>query len=397
MVTAVPASGRQVVPMTVSLIKAPPGGTYTAAVALNRRTYRVVDGEQIEGTWRPIFIRNGIYYLTDLLIFADGAIYCWDWVDLDGLREKLDRGWVATRLEAGAQASADELASWRFDEPQMWVTAEELLGEVADEIDCLNGRPNSTDRCHLVLDRYLSTGADDDREALRAAYLAIPAHKRIFALGDMDAGDWPLRVLCTPVGEHSADGELVTETRRAEARAYFDEWDRSTKEWLANQPSDGPDQPQYPTVKLATIPGRWPTSPGIECLRNEYPVSVAIAGGTYASVTHAYWALATTDDDARAAIQATPRALGVEEAVGRAPIRPDWPQLRLTAMHAILRAKFDQHPALADVLVETGDARIDYSIASAYWSGGKEGRNWLGRLLELVRSEIVAHRAAFLT
>jgi hypothetical protein len=79
------------------------------------------------------------------------------------------------------------------------------------------------------------------------------------------------------------------------------------------------------------------------------------------------------------------------------PIRPDWPQRRLTAMHAILRAKFDQHPVLAEVLIETGDGRIDCSVASAYWSGGKEGRDWLGRLLELIRSEIAARRAAFLT
>jgi predicted NAD-dependent protein-ADP-ribosyltransferase YbiA (DUF1768 family) len=65
-------------------------------------------------------------------------------------------------------------------------------------------------------------------------------------------------------------------------------------------------------------------------------------------------------------------------------------------MHVILRAKFNQHPELADVLVATGDARIDYSISSAYWSGGTKGRNWLGRLLELVRSEIVAQRAGLL-
>src|SRR2546430_11231138 len=87
------------------------GGAYTAPMAVNRRTYRVVDGEQIEGTWRPIFIRNGsTYFLTDLLVFADGAINCWDWVDLDGLRAKLASGWVATQLKPGAEVSAHDLA-----------------------------------------------------------------------------------------------------------------------------------------------------------------------------------------------------------------------------------------------------------------------------------------------
>jgi predicted NAD-dependent protein-ADP-ribosyltransferase YbiA (DUF1768 family) len=366
-------------------------------MVLDRRTYRIIDGERIEGTWRPIFIRNGSsYFLADLLIFADGAINCWDWVDLDGLREKLDSGWVATELEAGADASAHHLASWRFDGPEVWVTAEELLGEVADEIDRLNDRPDSTGRCLQALDRYLETRAEPDRHAMRAAYLGIPEHLRHYALGDMDAKDGPLRVLCTPLGEETTYGERVTEAMHTQALTYFAERDRWATEYRENRPADGPDQAERPTVKLASVPGRFPAEPGVLALRNEYPVSIAIAGDTYASAVHAYWALATTDEAARAAIRGTELAFGVERAVGRALLRPDWPDLRLAAMHAVLRAKFDQHPTLADVLVGTGDARIEYNVSSAFWSGGAKGRNWVGRLLELVRSELVAQRAGFL-
>jgi predicted NAD-dependent protein-ADP-ribosyltransferase YbiA (DUF1768 family) len=365
-------------------------------VALGKRTYRVVDGEQIEGTWRPIFIRNGpTYFLTDLLVFADGAINCWDWVDLDGLRGKLASGWVATQLEPGARASAHHLASWRFDEPSMWVTADELLAEVADEIDQLNDRPDATGRCLQVLDRYLETRTEEDRTALREAYLAVAAHVRHYALGDMDAKDRPLRVVCTPVGGQTVHGELVTEAMHAEAHEYFAEQARWASDWRENRPVDGPDQPRDPTVKLASIPGRWPAEPGIECLRNEYPVPIAIGGETHASAVHAYWALATTDDAAREAIRLAASALGVERAVGAAPLRPDWPLVRVAAMHAVLQAKFTQHERLGDMLVATGDARIEYSVSSAYWSGGAKGRNWLGRLLELVRSQLVAQRAGF--
>src|SRR5262245_21231187 len=101
-----------------------------AGMLPRNRTYRVVDGERIEGTWRHVFIRNGDYFLTDLLVYADGAIWCWEWVDLDGLREKLRDGWVATTLEAEARASAHDLASWRLGDPASWITADELLGEV---------------------------------------------------------------------------------------------------------------------------------------------------------------------------------------------------------------------------------------------------------------------------
>lgn len=360
----------------------------------SNRTYRVVDGEQIEGTWRPIFIRNGpTYFLSDLLIFADGAIYCWDWVDLDGLREKLASGWVATRLEAGAQASAHHLASWTFRKPQSWVSAEELLGEVADDIDELNGRPDSTGRCLQALDRFLETRTEADRGALRDAYLAVPEHVRHYALGDMDAKDRPLRVLCTPVGARTTRDELVTEPMHAQALEYFAEQERWATQWREHRPADGPDQPQDPTVKLASIPGTWPAPPAVDCLRNEYPARVTVGGDTFATAAHAYWSLATTDEAARAAIHAATTGLGAESAMGAAPLRPDWPLVRLAAMHAVLRAKFAQHEQLADVLVATGDARIDYSISSAYWGGGRQGRNWVGRLLELVRAEIVAQRA----
>ncbi|MEV4139640.1 NADAR family protein [Dactylosporangium sp. NPDC049742] len=359
-----------------------------------RRTYRFVDGERIEGTWRPIFIRNGdTYFLTELFVFADGVIDCWGWVDLDGLREKLASGWVATRLEPGAEASAHELADWRIEEPEMWVTAEGLLGEVADLIDELNDRPDSTGRCRQALDRYLETRTEADRVALREAYLAVPEHLRMFALGDMDAKDWPLQVLCTQVGERTPRGTVVTPAMHAQADEYFADRAGATARRHGGRPVDGP---QDATVMLAWLPGTWPQAPAIEWLRNEYPVPVTVAGSTYASAVHAYWALATTDEAARHAIGAAATAMLAERTARTAPLRPDWPLVRATAMHAVLRAKFTQHPALADVLVATGDARIDYGSDSFGPGDGPGTRNWVGRLLELVRSELVAERAGFL-
>ncbi|WP_320064344.1 hypothetical protein [Micromonospora sp. RTGN7] len=56
-------------------------------------------------------------------------------------------------------------------------------------------------------------------------------------------------------------------------------------------------------------------------------------------------------------------------------------------MAALLRDKFDRHPAMAQKLRETGDARLLYrDWGSRYWRS--DGANWLGRLLELVRSEL---------
>jgi hypothetical protein len=43
----------------------------------------------------------------------------------------------------------------------------------------------------------------------------------------------------------------------------------------------------------------------------------------------------------------------------------------------------------------TSDARIIYTdLSSAYWvAGGRHGTNWIGRLLEVIRSELAATEA----
>jgi predicted NAD-dependent protein-ADP-ribosyltransferase YbiA (DUF1768 family) len=362
------------------------------------RIYRVADGEQIEGTTRPIFIRNGdTYFLTDLRVYADGAIWCWEPVDLAGLREKLRTGWVATSLPPGARASAHHLASWRFSEPQMWVTAEEILGEVADDIDTLNGRPDSTARCHRALARYLESRSEPDQIALREAYQAIPGHMRVYALGDMDAKDWPLRVLCAADGERlQPGGERVTPQMRQRAFGYFAENPVRAGETPSRIHPDGPEGADSPTVHVSQrfFPKGWPASPGPLALRNEYPAPVVIASVSYPSVAHAYWALSVTSPADHDRIREATSPYEAERLAGEALIRPGWPAARLAVMASLLRAKFAQHPQLAATLLATGDARIQYAVSSLYWAThGSKGRNWMGRLLELVRAELAAEHA----
>ncbi len=65
-------------------------------------------------------------------------------------------------------------------------------------------------------------------------------------------------------------------------------------------------------------------------------------------------------------------------------------------MRGLLEAKFTQHPALAEILLDTGDSRISYTglSDSPFWRDipDHRGRNWMGRLLELTRSELVIQR-----
>lgn len=65
-------------------------------------------------------------------------------------------------------------------------------------------------------------------------------------------------------------------------------------------------------------------------------------------------------------------------------------------MAAVVRAKFQQHPDLADRLLATGTSRLinGVDVGERYWAAGPRGRNWLGRILELVRAELALSRMA---
>src|SRR3982074_1551293 len=144
-----------------------------------RRTHRTVDGERIEGTWRPVFIYNvGTYHLADLIIYADGIIDCWGPVPFETFVDKVRTGWVATQIKEGAPGSALHLASWKFAEP-VTLSAEMLIGEVADEIEQLNGRPTSSERCMQAVERFVADQSEENRARLAEAYAAIPAHVRM--------------------------------------------------------------------------------------------------------------------------------------------------------------------------------------------------------------------------
>ena len=179
------------------------------------RTSREVDGENVIGSWRHAFINNGgSYYLTDLIVYADGLVDCWGLVTLDEFRDKLRTGWVATTFTEGANASAHEVASWTFTNVRSWVTADELYGEVVGEIEALNGRLDASGICLAALEVYVADQTETNRRRLELAYDNIPAHRRPYVLGDQDAKDWPLRVLVTPVGKELA-GKVVTDERGA--------------------------------------------------------------------------------------------------------------------------------------------------------------------------------------
>lgn len=359
------------------------------------RTYRMVDGERIGGSWRHIFLKNGnTYVLSDLKVYADGMIDCWGLVDLTTFQQKVASGRVATTFPQNAQASAHLLGGWRFD--QLWsaLTPQQLIAEVTDEIEHLAERPTSEVRCIAALDRYLDDLSAENLTALRDAYVTVPEHLRLSLLGDQDAKDWPLRVLITPVGE-PLDTEYADETENQVQASdhestlkYVSDRRDEQRKWQVTPPPWEDDLAiRSPSVIRFDKHGGGPPS-----LANGYPAPITIDGQTYPTIEHAYWALATSDPDARERITNAPTAREARNMGQAAQLRSDWNVVRLAVLSWLVREKFRQHPDLAAQLIATGDGRLIDSVEmsmSRSWGSSREERNWLGRILEPVRAELL--------
>jgi predicted NAD-dependent protein-ADP-ribosyltransferase YbiA (DUF1768 family) len=358
-------------------------------------TWRTVENQVVRGRQRLIFVRDRDHYrLTTLAVYADGVV-AWRWnpTDFDGLRAAFDDG----TLTVAPPADAEVIVAGTAAGParlESWLTPELVIGDLADELDRLNDRPDSSGRCWAALISYAAEPSRANLEIVRQRYHEVPVHRRIYVLGDMDQNDVPVRILLAEPGEtipaRDPDRTLtVTPEKRERALDYFRRSERAIAESWQRATADGPEAWSAVPVEVGerVYPNGWPDPPGLEVLQIDYPAPVVHNGREYPTVMHAYWALSTGDDAWHDRITAAERGLDARSLAELAPRRDGWPAARLGVMAALLRDKFDRHPAIARQLSATGDTRLQYSDwGSRYWSSG--GANWLGRLLELVRSEL---------
>ncbi len=75
------------------------------------------------------------------------------------------------------------------------------------------------------------------------------------------------------------------------------------------------------------------------------------------------------------------------------PRRADWQAVKDDVMRAAIRAKFEQNPELAGLLLATGDALlVEHTPTDRYWGDGGDGSglNRLGELLMELRLELIS-------
>ena len=132
-------------------------------------------------------------------------------------------------------------------------------------------------------------------------------------------------------------------------------------------------------------------------LSNFYSCEVVFEGLKYPSSEHAYQAAKTLDSGQRRKIRSA-RSAGESKRLGRhVRLRKDWESIKYNVMVAILRDKFSRYEDLKKKLLATGDAELiegngwgDKTWGCIRKNSSKPwiGKNWLGKALMQVRSEI---------
>ena len=159
----------------------------------------------------PAFICNGSYFLTDLTIYEDGDIDCWGIVSFEEFLQKVEQGWVTVELpqsdnlEISIHGLGEVSPGYNY---QTYKSNEDLIAEVRDILNQLNGLPDSSEICRAAWEDYQLEPTEEKCLALRQAYEAIPRHKRLYVLNDQDRKDYPIRRVIYPDDDYSL-GELI--------------------------------------------------------------------------------------------------------------------------------------------------------------------------------------------
>jgi ribA/ribD-fused uncharacterized protein len=131
-------------------------------------------------------------------------------------------------------------------------------------------------------------------------------------------------------------------------------------------------------------------------LSNFYPSAITLDGLDFNTVEHAFQAAKTSDLDERQALQLAKSPAEAKRLGRKVTLRPDWEQVKFSIMEALVRQKFTRYPELAEMLLDTGDARL---IEGNTWNdrtwgmtktrqGEYIGKNWLGIILMKIRDEL---------
>ena len=129
-------------------------------------------------------------------------------------------------------------------------------------------------------------------------------------------------------------------------------------------------------------------------LSNWHIASFSVNGKLYPSVEHAYQASKASTESEHEIIRHAKTPAEAKKLGQSIVVREGWHESKVSLMRDFVRAKFD-NPLLQELLVATGDAELvqDNKFNDRFWGTcGGVGQNWLGKILQEVREEVIKKR-----
>lgn len=103
----------------------------------------------LRGYYIPAVINNGgSHFFINLQVFEDGLIDCWDMVDLNLFREKLDIGWVTPTIPPGTEISIHHLGAWVVTDGRWLFNKETFYDHVLTVMKELNPEMTNLYNCY---------------------------------------------------------------------------------------------------------------------------------------------------------------------------------------------------------------------------------------------------------
>ncbi len=154
------------------------------------KIYRELDNETlVKGIDLPAFIYNLQYHLVTIKTYEDGIIDFWEEVDFEGFVNKVESGWIVTKLPSGKNVSRINSFHGKSDGLITYIDEENFIKEVRDTLDELQGKATSSTRCREAFFEYSQSPDDTTRKTLKKTYDSVPGHLKKFVLHDRDIKD----------------------------------------------------------------------------------------------------------------------------------------------------------------------------------------------------------------
>ena len=171
------------------------GVRYAKLGMLNAIPVRAGTGGPVRGHRRWLLSqREGRWWLGPVALYSDGSVDVHpepgerELIDLPELGRRLSAGTVATAVPDQTRLCISDLGAVTVTEGRWFLEHRALLGELRDIGQELVGQQTSSQRFEDIWHDYLHAPSPEGRVKVRAAYHAVPRHRRIY-LGDMDTRD----------------------------------------------------------------------------------------------------------------------------------------------------------------------------------------------------------------